>query len=97
MKVLIKEKVKDHAKWQSALEGNMGQDLIKKSGMTSYQCYHSEEDPNQIFTMLEWKSSSDAHRYFQDCEQQIQTWRQEAGVVGQPDIFYLEEDFEKNV
>ena len=85
--VLVRHSVQDYAKWKPVFDGVI--DIRRAGGERAYQIYHTGDDPNALVLLFEWDSPGNARQYFQSPE--LRGAMQRAGVVGTPDIVYLEE------
>lgn len=59
----------------------------KAAGCKGTQVFRSSEDPNEILVLLEWNDLESARQFAQS--QDLREVMQRAGVVGQPDVYFL--------
>ena len=85
--VLVRHSVQDYAEWKPVFDGVI--DTRRAGGERAYQIYHTGDDPNDLVLLFEWDSPANARQYFQSSE--LCGAMQRAGVVGAPNIVYLEE------
>jgi len=85
--MLARHKVEDYAKWKSGFDKAVA--MRKAGGEKSYQIFHTAEDPNDLVLLFEWDNLDNARKYMQS--EELREAMQRGGVVGQPDICFLEE------
>ncbi|MBU1700381.1 MAG: antibiotic biosynthesis monooxygenase [Candidatus Eisenbacteria bacterium] len=84
--VLIHHKVAKYESWKKVFDSHA--EFRRSSGEKSYQIFRSHEDPNSITLLFEWESSASAKK-FQGSDN-LKAAMKEAGVVGPPEIQYLD-------
>jgi hypothetical protein len=85
--MLIRHKVADYAKWKPAFDAHAP---TRKAGSSrGGQLFRTADDPNHILILFEIDDVAKA-RQFAESEDLRETM-QRAGVVEQPDIYFLEE------
>ncbi len=82
-------KVEDFAKWKSGFSAPEGEAMREEAGIHSYQVFQLEGDPNKVFILLKCESLESARNYYQS--EKFQEAQVDAGVLGQPEMYYLEE------
>jgi heme-degrading monooxygenase HmoA len=85
--LFIRHKVKDYAKWKPQFDEHGAK--RKAAGSKGGRLFRSEKDPNEVVILLEWEDLVKAHK-FAESEDLRQTMER-VGVVGKPDIYFLEE------
>lgn len=85
--LLVRHTVEDYATWQSVFDDHEG--LRKAGGSTSARVFQSADNPNEIVTLLEWDQVDNARRFAGS--EDLRRAMEEAGVVGRPDVLFLEE------
>ncbi len=85
--VLVRHKVEDYDKWRAAFYLHSG--TRRNSGSQGARILRDAKDFNELMVLLEWNNLEQAHQFFQS--EDLRKRMQEAGVVGQPDINFLEE------
>lgn len=85
--MLIKHHVHDYARWRAVFDDKV--DLRIENGETYAHVFRNADDPDNIVIMFRWDSLENARRYAQD--PRLKAAMQEAGVVGAPEVFFLDE------
>ena len=91
--LLIKHKVKDYPAWKKVFDGVI--DTRRAGGEKSYQILHTDSDNNNLVALFEWDSLENAKKYTTSPE--LKEAMGKAGVVEQPEIYFLEEYAEGKV
>jgi quinol monooxygenase YgiN len=86
--LVTQHKVEDYAKWKTEFESS-GIDMRKKAGEKSYQIFRTDDDPNNLVMLFQWDSIDNARKFMESNE--LREGMQKAGVIGQPEIRFLEE------
>jgi quinol monooxygenase YgiN len=63
--------------------------MQRAGGVKSYQIFHPADDPNDLLLIHEWDSLDNARTMFANPESKKAM--DEAGVIGKPEVFFLEE------
>jgi len=84
--IIVKHSVSDPEKWKAGFEN--GSSMRKLAGSKSYQIFHLEEDPTAIVVLFEWDSPDNFRRFLNTPE--LKETMDEAGVIGKPEIYFLE-------
>jgi quinol monooxygenase YgiN len=84
---LIQHKIKDYAEWKKVFDSVAG--IRTSSGELSAQVYRDASDPNSITVLNKWNSMENAKKFVQSPE--LKTAMEKAGVVGQPNVTFLNE------
>ena len=58
-------------------------------GQQSYRLFRGEDNPNDITAQMEWDSRENAERFLEESD--VREIMAESGVVGEPEIRFLEE------
>jgi hypothetical protein len=84
--VFIKHKVEDFSKWKPGFDdhGSTRKEAGSKGGML----FRTLEDPNDLVIIFEWDNIENARKFTES--EDLKKKMQEVGVVGKPDIFFLE-------
>ncbi len=82
-----RHKVEDYAKWKSGFDGDI--EMRKAAGEKSYQIFRTKDDPNNLVILFEWDTMDNARKLMESDE--LGEKMKQAGVVGPPDIYFLEE------
>jgi quinol monooxygenase YgiN len=85
--LLVRHDVKDYATWKKAFDGHAA--TRKRSGSKGAHVYKSSHKPNEVVMLFEWDSAKNAHAFAESDD--LKKTMEKAGVVGMPDIFFLEE------
>jgi len=85
--LIIRHKVKDYAKWKPAYDEHGA--TRKANGSKGAHLFRNANDPNELVILFEWDDLKKARQFAQS--QDLREKMQQAGVVGTPDIFFLEE------
>jgi heme-degrading monooxygenase HmoA len=85
--LIIRHKVKDFGKWKPLFDEHGAK--RKAAGSRGGRLFRSEKDPNEVVILFEWEDLGKA-RKFTESEDLLQTM-ESAGVVGKPDLYFLEE------
>jgi heme-degrading monooxygenase HmoA len=85
--LFIRHKVKDYAKWKPLFDEHGAK--RKAAGCKGGRLFHSEKDPTEVVILFEWEDVGKAHK-FAESEDLRQTMER-AGVVGKPELYFLEE------
>ncbi|HLE51519.1 MAG TPA: hypothetical protein VI755_05630 [Anaerolineales bacterium] len=85
--VYVRHTVEDYAKWRPGFDAN--EPARRAAGSTGvYHLFRDSGNPNEITVILEWDSLDNARRFAQDPA--LREVMKEAGVMGQPEIRFLE-------
>lgn len=91
--LFVKHKVKDYSVWKKVFDGFI--ETRKASGEKNYQILHPDSDPNNLFAIFEWDNLENAREFASSKE--LKGAMQNAGVIEQPEIYFLEEYASGNV
>jgi heme-degrading monooxygenase HmoA len=84
--MLVRHKIEDYAKWKPNYDQHAA--TRKASGSKKAHLFRNADDPNELIILFEWDDLGKA-RNFARSEDLIKTM-QKAGVIGKPDIYFLE-------
>ena len=87
MHVLVRHKVADYNRWKEAFDSHLN--TRKHAGETGFRLFHSADDPREMVLLLDWESVEEARKFMTSDE--LRTAHAEAGVVGAPEVQYLED------
>jgi heme-degrading monooxygenase HmoA len=85
--MLVRHKVKDYEAWKSAFDSKL--DLRKRYGEKSYEILREDKSPNELVALFGWDSLEHARKYANSAE--LKEAMADAGVIGKPEIDFLEE------
>lgn len=91
--LFVKHKVKNYPEWKKVFDGF--KETRKASGEKNYHIFHPDSDPNSLFAIFEWDNLENARKFAGSPE--LKGAMQNAGVVEQPEIYFLEEYASGNV
>ena len=84
--ILVRHKVENYAKWKPLFDEHMS--TRKASGSKSGMLLRNAHDPNELVVLFEWDTLEHAQQFAQS--EDLRQVMQRAGVVDQPDIYFLE-------
>jgi hypothetical protein len=85
--MLTRHSVKDFEAWKSVFDSK--RDLRKRYGEKSYQILRQDGSPNDVVALFAWDSLENARKFAGSAE--LKESMAEAGVIGKPDITFLEQ------
>ncbi len=85
--LLIKHKVKNYPAWKKVFDGLI--ETRRAGGEKSYQILHPDNDENNLLAIFEWDSLDNARKF--TGSQELHDAMGNAGVIEQPDVYFLEE------
>jgi heme-degrading monooxygenase HmoA len=85
--IIIHHRVKNFDIWKPFFEKHG--DLRKANGSKGGTVYRSINDHNEIITILHWENLDKARSFAQSDD--LRKVMEQAGVIGKPDIYFLEE------
>ena len=83
--VLVRHKVKDYSSWKPGFDEHGS--VRKESGSKGGMLFSTLEDSNDLFILLEFDNIENARSFIGSNE--LKKKMEEVGVVGKPDIFFL--------
>jgi len=63
--------------------------LLKANGAKSTSILRDLDDPNRVIVTAEWENIENAKKFAESVE--LRARMQEGGVIGKPEIYYIEE------
>ncbi len=85
--LFIKHKVQDYPVWKKVFDGF---DAARRAGgERSYQILHPDDDKNSLLSLFEWDNLNNARKFVGSRE--LKDAMSDAGVIEQPEIYFLEE------
>lgn len=84
--LLVRQKVADYARWKLIFDADSAN--RQAGGSEGGQVFRSADDPNAVTMLFEW--DLEKARQFSESEEARATMRA-AGVLGAPDLYFLEE------
>ena len=85
--LFIRHKVKDYPKWKSMFDEHAAK--RKAAGCKGGRLFRREKDPKEVVILFEWEDLGKAHQ-FAESEDLRQTMER-AGVLGKPELYFLDE------
>ncbi len=85
--LIVRHKVADYDKWKTVFDADSAR--RKASGSQGGRLFRNTNNPNETFIMFQWDTLERAAEFAQsdDLRQVVQR----AGIVDQPDVYFLEE------
>jgi heme-degrading monooxygenase HmoA len=87
--VLVNHKVEDYNKWKPLYDEGIDKGMLKDMGAKVSFVFRTAEDPNHLVTLTQFEYLESAKNFVDSDE--LRTAMQNAGVKGQPEIYFLEE------
>lgn len=85
--LIVHHKVENFDKWKPFFDDH---ELFRKqNGSLGNKVFQCKNDPNEVFVLLEWDNLTNANRFIQS--EQTKSIMKEAGVVGIPSVYFVEE------
>jgi heme-degrading monooxygenase HmoA len=85
--LFIRHKVKDYAKWKPLFDEHGAK--RKAAGSKGGRLFHSEKDQNEVVILFEWQDLGKAHQFAES--EDLRKTMERAGVVGKPELYFLDE------
>ncbi len=85
--LLVRTKVKDYEKWKALF--NQHTDARRQSGSKGGFFFRNVNDPSETIFLLEWDSIEKARGFAESAGPVLQ----EAGLLDQPNVYFLDEMF----
>jgi heme-degrading monooxygenase HmoA len=85
--ILVHHKVEDYTNWKTFFDEHSS--FRDQHGSQGGKIFRSVNDPNEIFILFEWDNLQNAQKFTQSDE--LKEIMQKAGVVGMPEIHFVEE------
>jgi heme-degrading monooxygenase HmoA len=88
--LLVRHKVEDYARWRPIYDEHAAtRKASGASGSAAGRVFRSATDPNEVVILLEWDDLEKARQFAQSAD--LHQTMQRAGVVAQPDVYFLNE------
>ena len=85
--LLVRHTVKDYAKWKPFFDKD--QSTRKKSGSKGGRLYRNSQNLNEVIMVIEWDTLNNARKFAESAD--LRKVMEKAGVIGKPDIYFLEQ------
>jgi hypothetical protein len=86
MHVLVHHKVKDYPEWKKIFDGHAM--IRQKSGSGGGHLFRRSGDSNDLFILFEWDTPGNAKKFFESDD--LKNVMSRAGVIGRPDVHFLD-------
>jgi len=86
--MLIRHKVQNFGKWKPAYDTH--QAARAAAGLKDLRLWHNSDNPNDIFLLFEAADVAKAKAFAASAD--LKQKMTSAGVIGQPDIFFLSDE-----
>ncbi|WP_338729592.1 antibiotic biosynthesis monooxygenase [Haladaptatus sp. DJG-WS-42] len=84
--MLVHHRVKDYDAWKKEFDQHA--ELRKQSGERSHELFCSDDDTNEVTILMEFDTDDHARTFAESDD--LRQVMERAGVVGKPDISYLD-------
>ena len=84
--ILIHHKVADYTTWKPLFDQHAA--TRQAGGCLGGQLFHTAHDANDLVILLRWDDAEKARQFAQSSN--LREVMQKAGVIGQPDVYFLE-------
>ena len=85
--ILVRHTVSDFATWKPSYDEHAA--MRKDAGSKGGQVFRSADNPQEVVVLLEWDDLQNAKAFAASAD--LRAAMEQAGVVGQPDILFLDE------
>ncbi len=85
--LIVRHKVQDYARWKPIFDEHAA--TRKAAGSKGGQLLRNSNDPNELVVILEWDDLEKARQFVQSHD--MREIMQRAGIVDQPDMYFLDE------
>jgi quinol monooxygenase YgiN len=85
--LLVRHDVKDYATWKTHFDKHAA--TRKRSGSKGAHVYKSSHKPNEVVMLFNWDNAKNMKAFAESDD--LKKTMEKAGVVGMPDVFFLEE------
>jgi len=85
--VLLRHKVSDYSRWKEAFDAHLTTRM--RAGELAFRLFQGVDDPREVTLLLDWDSVEHARKFMTSAE--LQSAMEKAGVVGPPDVHYIED------
>jgi quinol monooxygenase YgiN len=85
--MMVQHTVKDYAVWKNVFDSN--KELRTSFGELSAQIYRDSSDSNKLTLVFKWNSLANAQKFANSPE--LRAAMEKAGVVGAPNVSFLNE------
>ncbi len=85
--LLVRHKNEDYAHWKAVFDEHTA--TRQAGGSRGGHLFRNVHDPNEMVILFEWDTLENAHQFAQSDD--LRATMQRAGVVDQPNVYFLEE------
>lgn len=85
--ILVHHKVEDYSKWKQKFDEHAS--FRAATGSRGGKVYRSANDPNDLFVLLEWDNAENLQKFAQS--DSLKDAMQDSGVVGMPEVHFIDE------
>ena len=85
--ILIHHKIEDYSKWKPAFDDHAS--YRAENGSMGGKVFRNADNPNDLFILLEIKSIENAKTFVSSVDTQVAM--KNAGVVGMPEFYFVDE------
>ncbi len=85
--VLVRHKVAEFNRWKESFDSHLNTRM--HAGELAFRLFQGVDDPRDVTLLLDWDSVEHARRFMSSDE--LRSRMQQAGVVGTPDVQYIED------
>jgi heme-degrading monooxygenase HmoA len=85
--LLVHHKVEDYNKWKPFFDEHSS--FRTQNGSKGESVFRSKNNPNEIFILFEWDNIENAQKFVQS--DSLKEVMKDAGVIGMPEVHFLEE------
>ncbi|WP_440988679.1 hypothetical protein [Haloarchaeobius baliensis] len=87
VRILVRHTVESYDAWKPHFDEH--ERTRQEYGSQGYQLFRTSDDSNDIVALMDWDSTENARRFLEDSD--VREVMSEAGVVGEPEIAFLDE------
>jgi heme-degrading monooxygenase HmoA len=84
---MVHHKVRDFTQWKPFFDRH--ESTRKTSGSKGAQVFQNNDDPTDVFVLMEWDSVENAKKFGVSAD--LKKTMEQAGVIGQPHVHFLKE------
>lgn len=85
--ILIKHTVEDYDTWKPIFDEHASTRM--EYGSQGYRLFHVSEDPNELVLLFEYDSAENVQKLLEESD--LREVMEKAGMVGEPEIYFLNE------
>jgi hypothetical protein len=85
--MIVKHKVKDYNRWKPAFDAHAT--VRANGGSKGGRLFKSSDNPNELTIIWKWDTIENARKFASSPD--LEKVMREAGVIGKPEIYFMEE------